>query len=254
MTVQPRQGNVESFLHFVRFASVLVGAPIDVDLIGDRMPCDFVLVILESNVPVTVVGHGDDGLVMEEYAVAATASHNAFDWLYRTAHDGTPLHSATQGPFNESEQRVVSMEPAGDRNGAPTDLRPAQTCSQFDKIVTRRTEMSIKAYRGSSGWGAPILTIDNNGWVYQGTPVFGKPIMKISGEQIYQGSTSWGSPIATVKGEYVYRGTGCLSAPVALVDGRYVYSGTTKMGGPIANVSSGGRMSAAAAAVYLLLM
>jgi hypothetical protein len=39
-----------------------------------------------------------------------------------------------------------------------------------------------------------------------------------------------------------------------LVGGEHVYSGTTKLGGPIANVSGGGRMSAAAAAVYLLLM
>jgi hypothetical protein len=117
-----------------------------------------------------------------------------------------------------------------------------------------RTEVSARAYKGSSGWGGPILSIDNNGWVYQGTPVLGKPIMKISGEHIYQGSTSWGSPIATVKGEYVYRGTGFLSAPIALVDGEYVYKGTTKLRGPIANVSGSGRMSAAAAAVFLLLM
>ena len=44
-----------------------------------------------------------------------------------------------------------------------------------------------------------------------------------------------------------------MSAPIALVDGEYVYKGATKLGGPIANVS-GGRMSAAAAAVFLLLM
>ena len=50
------------------------------------MPCDFVFVVLESNVTVPVVGHDDYGLVIgQEYAVAATASHNAFDWLYRTA-------------------------------------------------------------------------------------------------------------------------------------------------------------------------
>ena len=99
-----------------------------------------------------------------------------------------------------------------------------------------------------------ILTIDNNGWVYDGTPLFGKPIMKISGEQIYRGSSSWGAPIATVKGDYVYSGTGFLSAPIAVIDGDYVYEGSTKMGGPIANVSGGGRMSAAAAAADLLLM
>ena len=117
--------------------------------------------------------------------------------------------------------------------------------------------MSAKVYKGSSGWGGPILTIDNNGWVYEGVPVFpitGTPIMKISGEHVYRGSTSWGAPIATVKGEYVYEGTGFLSAPIALVDGEYVYKGSTKLGGPIANVSGGGRMSAAAAAVYLLLL
>ena len=109
--------------------------------------------------------------------------------------------------------------------------------------------MSAKAYRGSSGWGGPILTIDNNGWVYEGTPVFpltGTPIMKISREHIYRGSTSWGAPIATVKGEYVYKGTEFLSAPIALVDGEHVYKGTTKLGAPIANISGGGRMSAAA--------
>ena len=37
--------------------------------------------------------------------------------------------------------------------------------------------MSAHAYRGSSGWGGPILTIDNNGSVYHGMPIFGKPIM-----------------------------------------------------------------------------
>jgi len=112
-------------------------------------------------------------------------------------------------------------------------------------------------YRGTTSLGGPILTIDNNGWVYEGTPVFpltGKPTMTISGERIYQGSNSWGAPIATVKGEYVYRGTGFLSGAIALIDGDYVYEGTNKLGGPIANVSGGGRMSAAAAAVYLLLM
>ena len=117
--------------------------------------------------------------------------------------------------------------------------------------------MSAKAYRGSTGWGGPILTIDSDGWVYEGTSVFpitGTPIMKISGEHIYRGSSSWGAPMATVKGEYVYQGGGFLSAPIALVDGEYVYKGSTKLGGPIANVSGGGRMSAAAAAVFLLLM
>jgi hypothetical protein len=65
--------------------------------------------------------------------------------------------------------------------------------------------MSAHAYRGASGWGGPILTIDNNGWVYEGTPIFGTPIMKTTGESIQRGSTSWGAPIATVKGEYIHK-------------------------------------------------
>jgi hypothetical protein len=52
----------------------------------------------------------------------------------------------------------------------------------------------------------------------------------------------------------VYCGTGFWSAPIASVHGEYVYKGTSKMGGPIAYVSGGRRMSAAAPAVYLLLM
>jgi hypothetical protein len=46
--------------------------------------------------------------------------------------------------------------------------------------------MSARAYRGTSGFGAPILTIESNGWVYEGTPIFGTSIMKIDGESIYR--------------------------------------------------------------------
>ena len=45
-----------------------------------------------------------------------------------------------------------------------------------------------------------------------------------------------------------------MAAPIALVDGGYGYKGLTKIGGPIANIRGGGRMSAGAAAVFLLLM
>jgi hypothetical protein len=34
-------------------------------------------------------------------------------------------------------------------------------------------------------------------------PVFGMPIMKISGDQIYRGTSTWGAPLATLKGEYL---------------------------------------------------
>jgi hypothetical protein len=110
--------------------------------------------------------------------------------------------------------------------------------------------LAAYVYKGSSVFDGPILTIEN-GLVYEGTPVFGR---KISGEHIFRGSTQWGTPIATVKGEYVYKGTGFMSAPLALIDGDYVYKGSTKLGGPIAKLQGGGKMSAAAAAVFLLLM
>jgi len=57
------------------------------------------------------------------------------------------------------------------------------------------TAMASRVFKGCSGFGGPILTIDNNGRVYEGTPVFplnGTPIMKISGDHIYKGSISWG--------------------------------------------------------------
>lgn len=123
----------------------------------------------------------------------------------------------------------------------------------FVPVILRR--MSARAYRGASTFGAPILTIGNDGFVYEGTPVFGTPIMNISGDRIYKGSSTWGPPIATVKGEYVYEGVGgLLSAPLATIKGEYVYEGSSSFGAPIATVKGGGRVSAAATAVYLLLM
>src|ERR1039458_9545366 len=31
--------------------------------------------------------------------------------------------------------------------------------------------MSARVYRGTTGFGGVILTVDSNGWVYEGTPV-----------------------------------------------------------------------------------
>lgn len=56
------------------------------------------------------------------------------------------------------------------------------------------------------------------------------------------------------EGRLRLHGRRILSAPIAVIDGEYAYKGSTKLGGPIANVSGGGRMSAAAAAICLLLM
>lgn len=115
--------------------------------------------------------------------------------------------------------------------------------------------MSARAYRGSSTFGVAILTIDNEGFVYEGTPVFGTPIMNIRGDRIYKGSSAWGAPIATVRGEHIYKGVGgLLDAPFATVNGEYVYEGVSTLGVPIAVVKGGGRMSAAATAIYLLMM
>jgi hypothetical protein len=114
--------------------------------------------------------------------------------------------------------------------------------------------MSAKIYRGSWTLTSPVLTIDNNGWVYEGTPILGTPIMKISGDSVYKGSTSWGFPLATVKGKYIYKGTGFGTAPIATISGDSVFEGSGTFGAPLATISGGGKMSAAAAAVYLLLM
>lgn len=64
MVIQPPQRNVEGFLHVVRLASVLVGAPEDVDLMGDRMPRYGVVTAIEFNVTFSVVGHSDFSLAV----------------------------------------------------------------------------------------------------------------------------------------------------------------------------------------------
>ncbi len=84
----------------------------------------------------------------------------------------------------------------------------------------------------SDGYGAPILTVDNNGWVYEGTPVFGKPIMKISGERVYRGSTSWGAPIATVKARVRVQWDGVLVGTHRLVGRRVRLQGKHEDGWP----------------------
>jgi len=113
--------------------------------------------------------------------------------------------------------------------------------------------MSATIFRGSSAFNPPMLTVDDAGWVYEGAPVFGAPIMKIAGDSIYRGSTSWGEPLATVKGRHIYKGTGFLSAPIATVSGEYVYKGASAWLAPIATIRGGGKKAALAAAAYLLL-
>ncbi len=113
--------------------------------------------------------------------------------------------------------------------------------------------MSARVYRGTWTMTSPVLTIDDDGCVYEGTPIIGAPIMKIAGERVYKGTVTWGSPLATVKGNYVYKGTGFIAAPLARIDGDHVYQGTERFSAPLATVRGGGRMSAAVAAVYLLL-
>lgn len=77
--------------------------------------------------------------------------------------------------------------------------------------------------------------------------------MNISGDRIYKGSSAWGAPVASVSGEYVYEGVGgLLSVPLATISCEYVYEGSSTWGVPIAIIKGGGRMSAAATAVYLL--
>lgn len=76
------------------------------------------------------------------------------------------------------------------------------------------------------------------------------------GESIYRGRKGWGdSPVAVVDDDHVYtcpKGWG--DAPIASIHENEVYRGRKGWGdSPIATVEGGGRMSAACAAVFLLL-
>ena len=64
MIVQPGQRHIERPLHVIRLASVLVGSPIDINLLGDRMPRNLVIPALEFDVAVPVVGH--DAVLLQE--------------------------------------------------------------------------------------------------------------------------------------------------------------------------------------------
>ena len=81
------------------------------------------------------------------------------------------------------------------------------------------------------------------------------PILTFHEDAIYQGRKHWGDPIATVVEDAVYQGRKHWGDPVATIVGNEVYAGKKNWGeDPIATVVDGGRMSAACAAVYLLLM
>ena len=72
-----------------------------------------------------------------------------------------------------------------------------------------------------------------------------------------EGHKGWGDdPVATIEGDEVYEGhKGWGDDPIATIEGDEVYEGHKGWGDdPIATIEEGGRMSAAAAAVYLLLI
>lgn len=136
--------------------------------------------------------------------------------------------------------------------------RTSETFTLFRDALTQGWRyygvMIARIYRGTSSFVPPVLTIDNSGLVFQGTFSYGRPIMNIDGDRIYKGGFPAGTPIATVRGNYVYSGAVANSAPVATVEGNKAFKGNNPNGTPIATALDGGKMSAAAAAVYLLLL
>jgi hypothetical protein len=114
--------------------------------------------------------------------------------------------------------------------------------------------MIARVYRGTSSLVPPVLTIDSAGKVYQGVVSLGRPVLNIDGDRIYQGGFSAGTPLATVRGNYVYPGAVGNSAPFATVDGERAYKGINAYGMPVATAQGGGKMGAAVAAVYFLLL
>lgn len=81
--------------------------------------------------------------------------------------------------------------------------------------------------------------------------------MTIDGNKIRQGDSLFGKVLATVDGDKVIQGEpglfGFGDKVIATIDGKKVREGNSVFGKVIATVG-GGRMSGAAAAVYLLLM
>ncbi len=109
--------------------------------------------------------------------------------------------------------------------------------------------------KGRSTFGEVILNIKDCK-VRQGRSMFGEVQMTIVGEKIHRGNSSmFGEVLAHVNGDRVISGNNIFGEVIAKIDGNHVIKGNALIfGDVIANVENGGRMSAAAAAVYLLLM
>jgi len=130
--------------------------------------------------------------------------------------------------------------------GIPRGLQGLSTAlDSFILLVTCALESPIRAFSnprmsleagakrsaddpgcGRCGIGAGAIFGDARTG-YEGAPVFGTPVLNISGDQIYKGTATWGAPIANRKGEHVYEGADrILSAPIATTGGECEYEGS----------------------------
>ena len=60
--------------------------------------------------------------------------------------------------------------------------------------------MPARAYRGTSRFGSPVLTVEIKGPVCEDTPASGAPIMAIDAENFSRRNMLWGEPIAALTG------------------------------------------------------
>jgi hypothetical protein len=112
---------------------------------------------------------------------------------------------------------------------------------------------SAKVRRGDSSFGDVLLNVDGKK-IRSGDSSFGSVLMTIEGNQLREGDSMFGTVLATLDGNQVREGSSMFGDVIATIDGNKVREGTSMFGSVIATIDGGGRMSGAAAAVYLMRM
>jgi len=141
-------------------------------------------------------------------------------------------------------------EPAWNR----AEIALAAVGTLVDVLGTSGTNHAT-VHEGRTSYGPIILTVKGNK-VYRGNSTFNEVLATIDEQRIYRGnSTLFGEVLAHVDGNQVIKGSNTFFGDViAHIDDNQVIEGGGMFGDVIATVENGGRMAAAAAAAYLLLM
>lgn len=106
------------------------------------------------------------------------------------------------------------------------------------------------AFPGISPSGYPVLTVNQEGRVFQGAAISGHPLYTVVGKHLFEGIAISGSPLATLVGERIFPGISISGSPMATLVGTHAFAGQAPSGSPLVTVPSGDRITLFAAAYH----